>query len=164
MNDNPTSVGQNTRVVIAAIGFRLFKERRVSKNTAGAIKFAEAGILLVDKTRKKGDEKVAPVGTEGKRFASYITLDRIASGAQLRAVKVYYKVCVCVCVCVCVSLNFVRLSNGKRRRRKNDANQNANGRRWVNYTGRRFKRKPPSSKKAIFAEICAFRKSRREQY
>ena len=96
MNDNPTSVGQNTRVVIAAIGFRLFKERRVSKNTAGAIKFAEAGILLVDKTRKKGDEKVAPVGTEGKRFASYITLDRIASGAQLRAVKVYYKVCVCV--------------------------------------------------------------------
>jgi len=115
MNDNPTSVGQNTRVVIAAIGFRLFKERRVSKNTAGAIKFAEAGILLVNKTRKKGDEKIAPVGTEVKRFASYITLDRIASGAQLRAVKVYYK--------VCVSLNFARLSSGKLGRRKNDANK-----------------------------------------
>lgn len=115
MNDNPTTVRQNASVVTVASLFRFFEERRVGKDNAGAIKFAEGGMAFGNKTRKKGDEKVAPVGTEVKRFASYITLDRIASGAQLRAVKVYYK--------VCVSLNFVRLSSGKRGRRKNDANK-----------------------------------------
>ena len=96
MNDNPTTVRQNASVVTVASLFRFFEERRVGKDNAGAIKFAEGGMAFGNKTRKKGDEKVAPVGTEVKRFASYITLDRIASGAQLRAVKVYYKVCVCV--------------------------------------------------------------------
>ncbi|MBR4835366.1 MAG: hypothetical protein IKU86_13705 [Thermoguttaceae bacterium] len=156
MNDNPTTVGQDTRVVTVAIVFRFFEKRRVGKNTPRVVKFAESGMAFGDKTRKKGDEQIAPVGTEVKRFASYVTLDRIATGALFRAVKVDYK--------MCVSLIFARLSSRKRGRRKNDANQNTQDRRWVNYTGRRFKRKPLSSKKAIFAKIRAFRKSRREQY
>ena len=118
MNDYPTTVRQNASVVTVASLFRFFEERRVGKDNAGAIKFAEGGMAFGNKTRKKGDEKVAPVGTEVKRFASYITLDRIASGAQLRAVKVYYKVCVCVCVCVIDFCSFIERKTGPTKKRR----------------------------------------------
>lgn len=118
MDDNPTTVRQDARVVIAAIGFRLFKEGRVGKDDAGAIKFAEGGMAFGDKIRKKGNEKIAPIGTEVKRFASYITLDRIATGAFFRTVKVDYKVCVCVCVCVIEFCSFIVRKTGPTKKRR----------------------------------------------